>query len=259
MVAVWIAVDESGNLGFNFSRRGTTRFLVIAFVFTPDAFSARKRMRRLLRKLTRKGLWLREVPELKFSLSKARAVEMGVEERKAERVAEALREVRTSVLKEIRKLEERGLCAAVSIVDKRQAKAELRNRPDVLYNYVLAHPLITRFIENYNPPPGTRVTVLLDKRLGARAEHALREYVGEKYRYMRDMLRVSYDVSIELRQVNSADEPLIWIADYVAGSVFMLFEHGEYSYCDVIRSLIFDCAYFWAGPRECYRKLGLLM
>lgn len=255
MVCVWVGVDESGDLGFDFGRRGTTEFLVISYVFTRDVFSVRKVMRRVWRRLVRRRLWPKEVPELKFTLSRARAERMGLGGSVLERTLKNIRSTRREVLKVINGL---GLDLSVSIVHKPSVTEDLRHRPEVLYNYVFAHPFVTRFLERYNPPPFSSVTVLLDKRVGGRAEKSLKEYVRNKYEYMRDhQLRVSYNVRITVEQVNSEREPLIWVADYVAGSVYTLFQHGDDSYVSIIKERFFDCAYFWAGPKECYDKLGI--
>ncbi len=250
-----MGVDESGDLGFDFGKRGTTDFLVISYVFTRDVFTVRKRMRRLWRKLVGERLWPREVPELKFTLSRSRAEEKGVRKDVIERVVKNVRSTRVKVLNTIRSL---NIDLAVSVVHKRSATAGLRLKPHVLYNYVFAHPFITHFLEKYNPPPSSTVVVLLDKCVGRRAEEALREYVSAKYDYVRNYQSgIDYNVRIEVQQVNSEGEPLIWVADYVAGSVYTLFQHRDPSYKDVIKDLFFDCAYFWSGPAECRKKLGI--
>jgi len=257
---LWVGVDESGDLGFDFSKRGTTRFLVVAYVFTSDVFSVRKRMRRLLRKLVKRRLWFKEFPELKFSVSKRRALERGIGEDLVAKVIGNLEETRLKVLSEICGLKDCDVYAAVSIVDKTQASSELQKNPASFYNYVFVHTLITRFLKRYSPQRGEHVVVLLDKRFGARAEKSLKEYMRSKYLYMRDdVYRINYDVDIEFKQVNSSNEPLIWVADFVAASVYMIYEHGEHKYFDVIKPIMFDCAHFWEGPQKCYDDLELML
>jgi len=254
MGTLWIAVDESGNLGFNFSKKGTRNFLVIAFVFTRDYYNVRKKMKRLRKKLIKDRLWPPEIQELKFSVSKVKALERGVRQYYVDRLMENLRQIRMEVLQTISKL---NVVAAVSIVDKRMASQELRGVPSELYNYVLVHPLVTRFLKKYNPEPFSDVRVVLDKRLGSRAMKSFKEYLNNKYSFMLDTSRVNYYVRINPSQVNSMDEPLIWVADYIAGATFTLVEHGERTYVDKISNILFDCAYFWEGPRKCYELLGL--
>ena len=128
----------------------------------------------------------------------------------------------------------------------------------MLYNFVLVHPLFSRFLKNYNPAPGTLIHILLDKRLGSRAESSLGDYMEDKYHYLRDAENwIDYDIRLRLKQVSSQEEPLIWVADYVAGSIYTRFEHEESKYVSIIKDLIFDCAYFWEGPQMCKEYLGV--
>ncbi len=65
--------------------------------------------------------------------------------------------------------------------------------PNNLHNYALTHPLITRFIPRYNPPPNSKINIIINKRLGSRALENLEIYIKSKYSYMRDYeKRISY-------------------------------------------------------------------
>jgi|GEM_PF-855668 len=245
---LWIGIDESGDLGF---KDRSSKYLVLAFVFTMSIFDIRKKMRRLLKKLVRKKMWPRELYELKFTLSKVKLRERGIDPEKYMRY---LDDVRINVLKLIKELE---INVAVSIVDKRFVQHHLKNNPNKLYNYVLVHPLIVHFIQKYNPIPGSTIQVILDKRLGSRAMNNFREYLAKKYDYMKEYeRRINYNVDFNVSQVSSYREPFIWVADYVAGSINYYLVTGDAKYLDLIRDKLFDCIYFWNNPRVCDKILG---
>ena len=247
---LWIGIDESGDLGFSDK---SSKYLVLAFVFTMNVYSVRKKMKRLLRKLVRKKLWPRELNELKFSLSKVKLRRKGIDPRK---YIEHIDNIRSKVIDKIRSME---IAAAVSIVEKKLVQNHLRNNPNKLYNYVLVHPLILRFIPKYNPIPSSTIHIVLDKRLGSRAMINFKEYVERKYDYMKSYeKRINYTVYFEVKQVSSYYEPLIWVADYIAGSINYYMVTGNTKYLNHIREKLFDCMYFWNNPNICNRILGKL-
>ncbi len=249
MMELWIGVDESGDLGFS---GRSSMYLVLAYVFTTDIHNIRKTLRRLLRRIVRKGIWPRTLNELKFTLSKARLRRQGID---PEKYIRYLDDVRLLVLDKMRTM---NIHAAVSIVEKNRAREHLREEPDKLYNYALVHPLITRFIPKYNPAPGSRINIVLDKRLGSRAMASFRDYVKNKYNYMREHAgRISYDARFNVEQVSSHTEPLIWIADYIAGSVNHYMAKGDAEFLEHIREKIFDCRYFWENPIVCRNIIGV--
>jgi len=122
---------------------------------------------------------------------------------------------------------------------------------------VLVHPLIVYFILRYNPIPYTTINIVLDKRLGSRALSILKQYVSRKYDYMRSFeKRISYEVDFRLLQKPSYSEPLIWVSDYIAGSVNYYLVKRDRRYIDIIKDKLFDCLYFWYNPRICDIILG---
>ncbi len=245
---LWIAIDESGDLGFG---PKSSRYLVLAFTFTLNVEGIRKTMRRLLKKLVRKRLWPKELNELKFSLSKEKLRERDIE---FERYVNNLDRVRCIILNKIQEL---PIDVAISIVEKKLVQNHLRRDPNKLYNYVLVHPLIVYFIPRYNPIPYTTINIVLDKRLGSRALSILKQYVSRKYDYMRSFeKRISYEVGFRLLQKPSYSEPLIWVSDYIAGSVNYYLVKRDRGYIDIIKDKLFDCLYFWYNPRICDIILG---
>ncbi|MEB3825595.1 MAG: DUF3800 domain-containing protein [Desulfurococcales archaeon] len=240
---LWIAIDESGDLGFS---DRSSRYLVLSFIFTTEACLARRYMKKLLKRFVRKKQWPIRLGELKFTLSKTKLRHQGINESK---YIEKLDDTRVSVLDSIKSLR---VNAAVSIVDKKLAHHHLRMEPNNLYNYALTHPLITHFIPRYNPPPNSKINIIIDKRLGSRALENLKIYIKSKYSYMRDYeKRIGYKVYFNVNHVSSHNEPLIWIADYIAGSVNYYLVTGKEKYLNVIKDVFFDCIYFWNNPLVC--------
>jgi len=112
------------------------------------------------------------------------------------------------------------------------------------------HPLVVYFIEKYNPSLFEEVRIVLDKRLGSRAMASLHEYIDRKYGYMKNSGRISYHGKIRALQKASYSEPLIWVDDYVTGSIRLYFEHGVEDYVRYVVGRIFDCMYFWGSPKS---------
>ncbi|MCD6195535.1 MAG: DUF3800 domain-containing protein [Staphylothermus sp.] len=244
---IWIAIDESGDLGFS---EKSSKYLVLAFAFTLKPEYVRKKLKRLLKKLVRKKVWPKELHELKFSLSKTKLKERGIW---YDKYISNLMDTRIVVLKEIRKL---PIQAAVSIVEKRMVSNHLRSDPNKLYNYAMVHPLVIYFIPKYNPPAHSYIEIVLDKRIGSRAMEALQNYFHRKYDYMVNFEgRINYRAYFELHQKPSHLEPLIWVSDYIAGSINHYLVKKDSTYIDLIKEKLFSCLYFWKNQDVCKRIL----
>jgi len=126
------------------------------------------------------------------------------------------------------------------VIEKSAVKSSLRDKPTVLYNYLVVHYVINNILpvlqtlQTHGTDP---ITIRIDKSLTKEAREAFDRYLQNKN------LRVSSDLGnhprrIKVNHKNSCDDPCIQAADYIAGATFRRFERDDPFYYDTFRDRI---------------------
>ena len=226
-----ITIDESGDLAFNFNKK-SSKFFIFSFIFCEEANAEilRETMITVRDNLIKKGLWPRDLQELKFSFNYKRLQKIGIKPKILSAMRNKQEEIRLTVLRELSNIS-KYLSLYLSIVNKPQVSNKMRGDKKLLYNFYMIEPLLNDFIR-----PGERFKILLDKNMNKEAELRLGSYLNQKKEFYYANLHT--DQLIELQQVNSKSEPLIWIADHVSGATFSKFEYNNPVFYNEIEHLI---------------------
>jgi len=203
-----IFVDESGDLGFSNSR--SSRTFVVAYVIISNPERTRVDFKRLRKKIKQKHRL--NVEEFKFS-------------RDSEKV-------RINVLKEISGQElEAGYFAA----EKTAVKEDLRKRPDVFYNYVVADTIVTNVVRSYDP---TEVNLTLDQSKSKDSLCHFNNYLRRKFSWRQAVESQKEMPKIKILHEDSRNDQCLQVADYFAGAAFNYFERGERKYFSYIENKV---------------------
>ncbi|MBI2184978.1 MAG: DUF3800 domain-containing protein [Thaumarchaeota archaeon] len=181
-------VDESGDLGFSSK---ATPYFVVVYVITNSPFYLITKMRRL-KKHTKEVGW------------------KGVQEFKFNHDSEKLKRL---VINSIMPLDFEAGCVAV---DKKHVKPELREQPNVLYNYLTINYMITDVLANYSPD---ELLFYFDRRYSAERIKDFNKYLNDKLTWMASVRLEKNKPKYSAQHVNSEGMPILQIADYIAGSV----------------------------------------
>jgi hypothetical protein len=227
-----VAIDESGDPGFG---KGSSEHLIISFVFCSmdNINDIRKNMQKSHRTLVKREFWPSAIPELKFSPNTKFLRSLG---RIGQRTMQGLEVTRENILSDISS--DASVKACISHTVKKQVYNRLRSNPDLVYNYALAQPFITKFIKYF--PYENDFKILLDKRMKPTSADHLNSYIKDKYNFYGRACK-----SITLEQVDSIKEPLIWVADFVGGAVYHKETFNDGRFYEKIRSKIVEKYKFW--------------
>jgi len=219
MISMYIAVDESGNLGFSAK---STKFFVASFCATRSPFQVRKDMARLLKKLHEKRRY--SYNEFKFS----RANDF----------------VRREVLKKIANMD---LDAGFIVLEKEKVKVSLRGNLSRLYNYVVVN-YIMPYVLSYVDLVG-KVVIVVDRSLSKSSREAFDNYAANKASWvwsveMNKKIPIKSG-TITIHHVDSEREPCLQVADFLAGSCFQKYENNDERYYEMIKDKVKHFRYLW--------------
>ena len=108
----YIFLDESGDLGFNFKKKGTSRFFVVTFLFIPE----------------QKGYFEKIVKKTHSELSTKHKRRIGV--------LHSVKEKPITRQRLLRRLAQRDCSIMVIYLNKDKVFTKLRDEKQVLYNYI---------------------------------------------------------------------------------------------------------------------------
>lgn len=176
-------ISTLGDLGFSVK---SSRFFIVAYMILDHPFEISKMMKRLLKKLHERKEYARRCNELKYSNSK--------------------HAVRQIVLEGLCKCDIR---VGFVVLDKAKVKPELRERPTLLYNYVIVDTVMKNVLPEL--APGDKLCIIVDKSLRRISEEAFNKYAINKASWLMtiqwrqtEQIKLS---NIEVRHENFQREP----------------------------------------------------
>lgn len=212
-------MDESGDLGFS---KKSTKFFIIAYIVSKEPYpSLRIKMKRLLKKLHRRGKYSFLRNELKFS-----------------RMNDYCRK---AVLEEI---SQSDFELGVVVVEKKHVKKELRQDLKILYNWLLVHHIMSALLPRLLAKQ--KINIIFDKSLSKRRIRDFNEYLIAKASYL--SYRVGNEIPLERiysQHIDSKKDPCLQAADAVAGAYFQKYEKGNSQYVEIIEDKITSFTYLW--------------
>jgi len=201
-------MDESGDLGFNFEKTGTSQYFLITFLFAEHKRSIEKCVKK-----TRSGL--------KKKYKKIGNVLHAYKEKKATRV------------RLLQCLDEKNMAVITIILNKRKVYTKLQEEKAVLYNYVTNILLDRLFTKKLIPIQGT-VELIDEKRetskfLNANFKNYLENQSTNKH---------SIDLKVKIR--TPAEEKSLQAVDFISWSIFRKYEYGDDEYYTIIKKSIVE-------------------
>lgn len=213
-----IYIDESGDIGLG---TRSSDYFVIAAVMVRDPLCIQRCFLRILRSRLKKRF--RDLPEFKFSNTS------GTMKR---RIVECLSRC--------------DLDIAYSVLRKRQLYPGLRDRPHIVYNYLMGS-LIANIVTYYKARG--RVNIIVDKSLGGIQRDAFDQYVVFKI-IEKNPLEELKHILLEVQHCDSRREPCIQAADFVAGAVHRMYRTGDNSCYRLIEGNIVKRFDYFRGPQN---------
>jgi hypothetical protein len=204
----YIFLDESGDLGFNFKKKKTSKFFVITFLLVKNKSPIEKIIKKTFRGFTPK--------ERKFHRG----------------VLHAFRETLKTRIKVLSALSEKDVSVITIYLDKKRVYTKLQEEKHVLYNYV-ANILLDRIY--------TKKLIPLNEIHLIASQRETNKFLNHNFKqYLKDKVLIKHKLPIKIEIKSSHQEKCLQVADFVSWAIFRKYEHGDESYYDIIKTKIFE-------------------
>lgn len=200
-------MDESGDLGFNFSRKGTSRYFLITFLFCERKRPIEKCVRKVHRGLRKK---YRRVGTLH-----------AYKEEPATR-------------KQLLSLLACQECKVMTILlNKRKVYTRLQDEKAVLYNYV-TNILLDRIFSKQLLPGIEDYEIIAARRETNR-------FLNKNFKsYLQLQLTERHDIRVKVSIKTPEQEKGLQAVDFISWAVFRNYEKSDSSYYDIIKGNIME-------------------
>ncbi|MCD6093667.1 MAG: DUF3800 domain-containing protein [Candidatus Omnitrophica bacterium] len=209
---MYIYLDESGDLGFNFKKKGTSKHFLITVLLTREP----KKIANCIKHLKEDALQkkYKKIPEIKFNNS-----------------PEVFRK------RVLRKLSQQEIFIFAFCLNKIKVVSKLHDKKDKVYNYI-AGLLFDKILNTVNP--GEDLIMTVDKvKVGKIQIEDFNFYLELKL-----FLAGQAKRKLEVIHVDSQKNRCIQAVDFISGSIFRKYEFQSLGFYNLIKSKIVN-ELFW--------------
>lgn len=201
-----VYMDESGDLGFDFTKSKTSRFFVVSFIFTSQPKQIDKIIKKIFSGFTR------------------------VEVKNHHGILHCYKERPTTRLRLLNALVKTDSTILTLKMDKSKVYTRLHDEKHVLYNYIV-NILLDRMISKKLVPIDQPIRFVASKRETSR-------FLNENFiNYIQSQTTSNHKLDITTEIVKPSQEKGLQAVDFVAWSFFRKYEHQDSSYADVLQSI----------------------
>ncbi|MCX8083218.1 MAG: DUF3800 domain-containing protein [bacterium] len=204
----YILMDESGDLGFDFSKKRTSNFFVITFLFIEN--------KRPVEKIVRKT---------HYELQK-----------KYKRKRGELHATKENILTRhrlLRRLAEKDCYIMAIYLNKRKVYTKLQNEKAILYNYV-TNILLDRIFTKKVLSDYRKIELIASKK-------ETNKFLNENFKnYLNNQIKNRHNIELDISIKTPAEEKALQAVDFISWSIFRKYEHRDESYYNIIKSKIIE-------------------
>ena len=201
-----VYMDESGDLGFDFSKHKTSRYFVAAFVFTSEP----RQLDKIIKKIF-------------AGFSK-------LEVKNHHGMLHCYKEKPKTRLRLLNALVRSDASILIIRLDKTKVYTRLHDEKHVLYNYVI-NILLDRMISKKLVPLDKPIRFVASRRETSR-------FLNENFtNYITRQTSGRHNLDIKTEIIKPSQEKGLQVVDAVAWSYFRDYEHDDSSYADILRSI----------------------
>lgn len=205
----YIFMDESGDLGFDFGKKKTSRHFVITFLFAKDRHPLQKIIRKIF-----KGFSKLEVKNHHGTLHcyKERPITRN-------RVLQQLAGLDVSIL--------------VIYLNKQRVHTKLKDEKHVLYNYV-TNILLDRTFKKKLLPKNSNMVLVASKR-------ETNVFLNENFKdYLSKQAKDNHGHALKVEIKTPSEDKGLQVVDFCSWSFFRKYEHSDESYAEIIKNKVVE-------------------
>ncbi len=204
----YIFLDESGDLGFDFNKKRTTKYFVVTVLFVDQ--------KRPIEKLVRKvHAGLRKKHRIRTS------------------TLHAAKEESVNILRFCRGLAGKNCKVMTIYLDKSKVFTDLQNEKHVLYNYIV-NILLDRIMNRRLISKKENIILVASKR-------ETNKFLNQNFHdYIRRQLKSNHGTEIAVEIKTPAEEKCLQAVDIASWSIFRKYEYGDDSYYQILKQIIIE-------------------
>jgi hypothetical protein len=205
----YIFLDESGDLGFDFTKPRTSKFFVITCLLVP------------INKNTVEKIVKKTHAELSKKLKRRIGELHSVQEKPI---------TRQRLLK---RLCGRNIRVMTIYLNKRKVYTKMQEEKPVLYNYV-ANILLDRIYSKHIVPMSEAVILVASRR-------ETNKFLNENFKdYLSRQIKNNHQGNLEVVIRTPAEEKCLQAVDFVSWAIFRKYEYGDATFYDLIKNKIIE-------------------
>jgi len=204
----YIFLDESGDLGFNFEKKRTSKFFVITVLFVEQ--------KRAIEKLVRKiHSGLRKKYKVKSS------------------ILHATKEEPANIARVCRGLADKNCKIMTIYLDKSKVYTNLRDEKHILYNYIV-NILLDRIINHRLVSKKDGITLIASRR-------ETNKFLNQNFRdYLCRQIKNNHGSELKVEIKTPAEEKCLQAVDIASWAIFRKYEYGDDSYYQKLKAVIVE-------------------
>jgi hypothetical protein len=205
----YIFLDESGDLGFDFSKNKTSKYFIISFLFVKSKSPVEKIVKKIFSNM----------PEN--------------QRKKHSGVLHAYKEQPKTRKKLLEELKKKDVSILAIYLNKSKVYTKLQDEKHILYNYV-TNILLDRIYSKKLIPDDEKVFLIASKR-------ETNKFLNANFTdYLTNQLYKNHQIKLEIEIKHPSAEKCLQIVDCVSWSLFRKWEHKDNSYYQIIKSKIVE-------------------
>lgn len=205
----YIFLDESGDLGFNFKKKRTSKIFIVTFLFVEGS---KKPIEKIVKKTHL---------ELKKKIKRRVGVLHAVNEKPV---------TRQRLLK---RLAEKDCTTMVIYLNKQKVFTKLQDEKQVLYNYI-TNILLDRIFSKKVIPLDKKIELIASRR-------ETNKFLNENFRnYLDQQIKNNHKSNLRIDVKTSAEEKSLQAVDFVSWAIYRKYEKGDDSYYNIIKNKIIE-------------------
>jgi arsenate reductase-like glutaredoxin family protein len=202
----YILLDESGNLGFDFTKKGTTDYFLITFLFCEHKRPIEKCVKKTYATLRK-------------------------QHKKQGKILHAYAENRITRHRLLKCLSNKECSVLVIYLNKKKVYTKLQEEKAVLYNYV-TNILLDRIFTKRLIPFDQEVVLIASKR-------ETNVFLNENFKnYLKNQALNTHKVKLHIEIKTPFEDKALQAVDFISWAIFRKYEYKDGSYYEMIKEKI---------------------
>jgi len=203
----YIFLDESGDLGFNFKKKRTTKYFLITFLFVSNKRSIEKCIKSVHRGLRKKY--------------------------KKISIFHAFREEPVTRRRVLNLLSKKDCKVMTIYLNKEKVYTNLKEEKAVLYNYV-SNILLDRICSKKIIPIDEKIKLIASRR-------ETNKFLNRNFKsYLEKQIGDNHKINLDILIKTPAEEKSLQAVDFVSWSIFRKYEYKDEDYYNLIKNKIVE-------------------